>query len=59
MAWVGFYFFLAIMAAMSPKMLGASIVTAIGFTVVYPNEAYAFGLSLGLAVAALLANFRD
>ena len=46
-------------AAMSAKMLGASIVAAIGITVVYPSENYAMGLCIGMAVCALLANFRD
>lgn len=59
MVWVGYFFFLMIMAAMNAKMLGATIVAAIGITVVYPNENYAFALALGIAVAALLANFRD
>ena len=59
MFWVGGYFFISLMAAMSAKMLGACIVAAIGLTVVYPSENYAFGLLLGTAVTALLANFRD
>lgn len=59
MVWVGYYFFVELMAAMSAKMLGACIVAAIGLTVVYPNETYAFGIAISLAVCALLANFRD
>ena len=59
MEWVGYYFFVMIMAAMMPKLLGASIVAAIALQVVYPNETYAYGIAIGLLVAALLANFRD
>ena len=59
MFWVGAYFFLMLMAAMSAKLLGATIVAAIGIMAVYPSENYAFGLCIGIAVCALLANFRD
>ena len=48
-----------LLPSMTAKMLGASIVAAIGITVVYPSENYAMGLCIGMAVCALLANFRD
>ena len=57
--WVAYYFFTMIMAAMNAKLLGASIVAALGLTVVYPNEDFAYALCLGLLISALLASFRD
>lgn len=59
MAWVGFYFYLILMAAMNAKLLGACVVAAIGFSVVYPNESYALGIALALGASAVLASFRD
>lgn len=57
--WVAYYFFTMLMSAMNAKLLGASIVAALGLTVVYPNEDFAYALCLGLLVCALLASFRD
>lgn len=58
-AWVGFFGFLIIMAALNARMLGACIIAAIGMTVVYPNESYAMGLVMVVGVSTVLASFRD
>ncbi len=59
MEWVGLYFGVMLMAANNPKLLGASIVAAIGLQVVYPHVDKAFGIFLALGVCAVLATFRD
>lgn len=59
MIWLGYFGFLMIIAALNSKMLGASIIAAIGLTLAYPNANLASGLVVLTLIANVLASTRD
>ena len=59
MLWLGYFGFVMIIAALNAKMLGASIVCAIGLTLVYPDANLASGFVVFMLITSALASTRD
>ncbi len=59
MIWLGYYGFVMIIAALNSKMLGATIVCAIGLSLVYPDANLASGFIVLILITNVLASTRD